>query len=352
MKHKKFEIFCGTGGVGKTTIATARAIDLASQGLDVLLLTIDPSHRLKQILHLDSARAGQLENVKLKHGKKALSFKAMLMSPTATLKRMAHEHNVWEDFENNIIKVLSRPHSGLNEILSVIEIQHHCTNGNYDVIVLDTPPGKHFIDFLESCKKIQLFFEKDFMNIFHLLAKRFNYRNIGGKTTGLLAGFVSTSIRKMLTYLEKMTGAAFIEEFVEALIGVYKTKDSFIEGIELQKQLQNSSKSNWYLVTCVDHFKTQEMMDIDKSSKDLIHAENKLIVNKCLENRWNNWDRDHPQYNYSQPLIDLKESILKREQGLKKIARQNYKTVIEFEDVITTSPKDQVVNLASQWAQK
>ena len=50
--QKQVELFCGTGGVGKTTIATARALNLAKQNKKVLLITIDPAKRLKQILNL------------------------------------------------------------------------------------------------------------------------------------------------------------------------------------------------------------------------------------------------------------------------------------------------------------
>jgi anion-transporting ArsA/GET3 family ATPase len=62
---KKVEIFCGTGGVGKTTIATARALSLALQGKKVLLITIDPAKRLKQILKIEDNDDGKICNITL-----------------------------------------------------------------------------------------------------------------------------------------------------------------------------------------------------------------------------------------------------------------------------------------------
>ncbi|MBT6324576.1 MAG: AAA family ATPase, partial [Bdellovibrionales bacterium] len=59
IKHKPIEIFCGTGGVGKTTLATSRALFLASKNLKVLLITIDPAKRLKQILSLNDDDSGR-----------------------------------------------------------------------------------------------------------------------------------------------------------------------------------------------------------------------------------------------------------------------------------------------------
>ena len=60
---KPIEIFCGTGGVGKTTLASSRALYWALKGKKVLLITIDPARRLKEVLNLNDQKSGEIEKV-------------------------------------------------------------------------------------------------------------------------------------------------------------------------------------------------------------------------------------------------------------------------------------------------
>jgi anion-transporting ArsA/GET3 family ATPase len=116
---KSFEIFCGTGGVGKTTLATARALNLAKNGSRVLLVTIDPAKRLKDILGLSAESVGEVTRVKLEN----FEMDALLMSPQKTIQRMAKQFNTPDLASNRIVQILSRPYGGMNEILSLVEVQ-------------------------------------------------------------------------------------------------------------------------------------------------------------------------------------------------------------------------------------
>lgn len=336
---KSFEVFCGTGGVGKTTLATSRALAQASTGLRVLLITIDPARRLKDLLGLQGDAIGVVTEVEVNN----IKLDALLMSPEKTIQRMAKKNNTPDLATNRIIKILSRPYGGMNEILSLVEVQMQFDSGKYDVIVLDTPPGAHFLDFLEGLGKIKSFFDQSFIELFNYFGSK--TANAGKKVFGfgIINRVISSGVKKLLGYLQNVTDANFIEDFIRAVQVIYQSKDAFLKGLSLQDRLKSKSECNWFLVTSVEQGKAQEAIEMKAHATHFIHQDHFLVLNKCLEQEMSEWNPEQKN------LKALKASLDGREKELKKVLKSSFPVVLEFPEVMSLDPLEHVNNLTNKW---
>ena len=354
ISNKDLEVFCGTGGVGKTTLATSRALFLGSQGKKVLLITIDPAKRLKQILNIDDQNAGKIEEISssfFEHYKhKEFIISALLMSPSETLKKILK----LEKLKNNVLEILTRPHGGMNEILSLVEVQFHIQEGKYDTIILDTPPGKHFIDFLHSSRKISEFFDSSFVEIFKFLGKPILEPGAPEKSPSkkLISKLVSTGIKKLLKYLDQVTGEKFVQDFIEAVSILYLNKHAFLDALNLEKKLRSFELSNWFLVTSVDQSKLREAAEFHSFTESFYKANFYLIINKSLENHLKQWDI--PLEDLSSEtrgkLISLKSSMMAKEEKSEGFAKNHFGQFISFPEIIDSNPGRHVGELAKEWS--
>ena len=343
---KKFDLFFGTGGVGKTTLATARAVQLAREGKRVLLMTIDPAKRLKEILGLADDAAGSVVRIDELPGVGhfPVPLHALLMSAPHTIQRMAKAASVPELSQNRIVSILTRPNGGMNEILAVIELQMQMESGNYDCVVLDTPPGPHFLDFLEGLEKIRSFFDQRFVEIFTSLGRKAvstSQKSFAGKIMNKVVG---AGVQKLLSYLQKVTGEGFVEDFLSALEVIYRSRGAFTQGLEMEKRLREPTASNWFLVTSVEQGKVQEALDIQSEAKRLAPQGMFLVLNKCLSQELQDW---HPPTGSKAQA--LKDTFTDKEDALMENTRNGFAGVLPFAEVFAASPLAHVQALAEKW---
>jgi len=341
---KKFstqlEIFCGTGGVGKSTLAAAKGLALASQNKKTLLITIDPAKRLREILGLKIREGGQVKTLDLSEFEIHTTgqLDVLLMHPNATLKRMAPT-----EADNRLLKILTKPHGGTNEIMAVLELNYHLKQNDYDVIVLDTAPGKHFIDFLESSNKIKTFFDQSFVDVFMSIEKKLKGQKDIQTGWNIFTNIIGQGIKKFLDAFAQMTGTYFIDEFVTAINVLYRNKETFLEALELQENLKKENNCRWYLVACAEQDKIKETLELEKSAKNFLHHNNILILNKCLKFHLESWLPE------DENLLQIKQGIIEKEEALRVMAGDQFAQIIEFPQTLEDSIRKQVLVLMQHW---
>lgn len=172
---RRILVICGAGGVGKTTTATALALAAARKGRRVLALTVDPSRRLAQTLGVDrnlkvptSISAERLQQAGIEPPG---SLDAWMLDPKLVADRVVHKlakdpEQVQRLMENRIYKGLSRMVAGMQEYMAMEALHEFHLEGKYDLVVLDTPPSRNALAFLEGPQRMANFLDGRIFQLF------------------------------------------------------------------------------------------------------------------------------------------------------------------------------------------
>ena len=175
VRNKKVIVCCGAGGVGKTTTAAAIGVASAVHGRKVLVLTIDPARRLAEAMGIpEAARApSPVPRAKLDelgvpvHGE----LYAWMLSPEVVFEQMVRrlatdETRVQEILGNRLYQHLSKIVAGMQEYTAAEALYTLSTEGKYDLVVLDTPPSRNALEFLEAPRKLSMFLDERVIGVF------------------------------------------------------------------------------------------------------------------------------------------------------------------------------------------
>ncbi len=172
---KRVVVCVGAGGVGKTTTSAALALGLAARGRKVAVVTIDPAKRLASALGLEelASEPVRIEAQTLSRG--GLEVKgelwAMMLDAKRTfdeiIARLApDEHAREEILANPVYRELSTAVAGSHELSAIAKLYELYEEHDFDTIVLDTPPSRNALDFLNAPNRLLGFLEGRALQVF------------------------------------------------------------------------------------------------------------------------------------------------------------------------------------------
>ncbi len=236
LEGKRVCVCAGSGGVGKTTTSAAIALGMAARGAKVAVVTIDPAKRLANALGLEELQnePHRVAPDRLAAGEIEVKGElwAMMLDPKRTfdelIDRVAPDPGrAAEIKQNRVYRELSSAVSGSQEFTAVAKLFELDRERDFDLLVLDTPPSRSALDFLDAPGRLTSFLEGKALKAF-VRPTGFGMRMLGRGAAPLLAGLrrvtgvdLLTDVSTFFTLLGDMTEdfsarAAQVEQMLRA----------------------------------------------------------------------------------------------------------------------------------------
>ncbi|MET9041583.1 ArsA family ATPase [Streptomyces sp. NPDC004362] len=217
-------VCCGSGGVGKTTTAAALGLRAAERGRKVVVLTIDPARRLAQSMGID-ALDNTPRRVKGIEDTAGGELHAMMLDMKRTFDEIVEAHADRERaaaiLGNPFYQSLSAGFAGTQEYMAMEKLGQLRARDEWDLIVVDTPPSRSALDFLDAPKRLGSFLDGKLIRVLMAPAK------VGGRA-GMK--FLNAGMSMMTGALGKLLGGQLLKDvqtFVAAMdtmFGGFRTR--------------------------------------------------------------------------------------------------------------------------------
>ncbi|MEO5877016.1 MAG: ArsA family ATPase [Streptosporangiaceae bacterium] len=190
-------VCCGSGGVGKTTTAAALGLRAADRGRDVVVLTVDPARRLAQSMGLS-----ELDNSprKIDGVVGTGELHAMMLDMKRTFDEIIEAHSdpdrAKQILANPFYQSLSSSFSGTQEYMAMEKLGQLHRSDAWDLIIVDTPPSRNALDFLDAPERMGRFLDGRFIKLLFAPAKAGG--KLGLKVVSVGFGMFTSVITKVL----------------------------------------------------------------------------------------------------------------------------------------------------------
>jgi anion-transporting ArsA/GET3 family ATPase len=246
LEGKRVCICAGSGGVGKTTTSAAIAAGMAARGLKVAVLTIDPARRLADSLGLPELgnterRVDPALFAEARVETNGGELWAMMLDAKQTFDEVVRKHAPDAEtrdriLSNRIYQQLSNALAGSQEYMAMEKLFEIHAEDRYDLLVLDTPPSRNALDFLDAPRRLTQFIEGRALQVF------IKPTGLGMKVFGRGAGM-------MFGVLKRITGVDLLQDLAEFFQAMSGMVGGFQERAKRVTQLL-ADPSTSFLVVC------------------------------------------------------------------------------------------------------
>jgi len=245
LEKKEVCICAGAGGVGKTTTSAAVAMGMAARGLRVAVLTIDPAKRLANSLGLPELGNEERQVDRERFAEHGLEMQgelwAMMLDPKRTFDELIERHASDERtrdavLSNRIYQELSNAVAGSQEYMAMEKLYELHQEERYDLLVLDTPPTRNALDFLDAPERLSRFVDSRSLQLF-MRPGRLGLK-VFGRGTGMLFGV-----------LKRVTGVDLLQDLSEFFQSFGDMAEGFRDRAARVHDLLGERRTTFLLVT-------------------------------------------------------------------------------------------------------
>jgi len=274
---KEIAVVCGSGGVGKTTTAAAAAaMAAASLGGKVLVVTVDPARRLANALGLEGF--GNKEKPVPNDAFKQAGVQprgelwAAMLDTKESWDALIHLHapdqaTAQRILENPLYQNVSGRFVQSHDYIAMERLYEIHTGGDYDLIIVDTPPTRNAIDFLEAPERMADFFSSRFL------------RWLTAPARSRVINFAS---RPFYQIADRILGTQFLQDISEFFLNFQTMYDGFVERAHAVDRLLHDRRTTFIVVSTLEHVPLREAEFFIDALDDRKFHLGALVLNKVL----------------------------------------------------------------------
>ena len=246
-------VFCGSGGVGKTSVAAAAGVTAAARlGGKVLVLTIDPARRLADALGIEPF--GNVERRVSLDACRELGieprgelYAAMLDTKQSwdelVLRHAPDETTAYRILDNRLYHNVTARFVQSHDYIAMERLYDLHASGTYDLIIIDTPPTRNAIDFLEAPARMAEFFGGRLVRLLTM-----PYRISGGRG----ARMFNAASRPFYQLADRVLGSQFLQDIAEFFLNFQSMYPGFVERANAVEQLLHDRRTTFAVVTTLE----------------------------------------------------------------------------------------------------